>query len=211
MLEEGVGVGVSVLDEEDADETMALVVETAVDEELTDEMVEVAGTRVSIAKPRQDQQSFGSAHLRPTIDAITAACAVVLVLEVAMPGTLTTHVTGGYTLSVICTCFVAALKAVGTHVGEIATVIIGIALQGKSTTISTSVCATIILGAGVACRTARGASRVAWRRSSPGENRCADHIFTGNVSNLSTVSDWFLTWVAQTSRCSSYNSFDRRS
>lgn len=64
VLEEGVGVGVSVLDEEDddetmneelsvedADETMALVVETAVDEELTGEMVEVAGTRVSIAKP----------------------------------------------------------------------------------------------------------------------------------------------------------------
>ena len=128
VLEEGVGVGVSVLDEEDAEETMALVVDTAVDEELTGEMVEVAGTRVSIAKPRQDQRSFGIAHLRPTIDAITAACAVVLILEVAMPGTLTTHVTGGYTLSIICTCFVAALKAVGTHIGEIATVIICIAL-----------------------------------------------------------------------------------
>jgi hypothetical protein len=147
---------------EDADDTMALVVETAVDEEL-DEMVEVAGTRVSIAKPGWNQRSFGSAHLRPTIDVITAACAVVRALEIAVPGTLTTHVAGGYTLSVICTCFVAALKAIGVHVGEVATVIVGIALQGKCTTVSTCVLATVILGTGVACWTARGASGVIWR------------------------------------------------
>jgi hypothetical protein len=173
VVEEGVGVGVldeeeddEIIDEElsveDADETMALGVGTAVDEEL-DAAVEVAGTRVSIAKPRQDQQSFGSEHLRPTIDVITAPCAVVRALEIAVPRTLTTHVAGGYTLSVVCTCFVAALKAIGVNVGEIATVIIGTALQGKSTTISTRVRATVILGAGIACRTARGASGVICR------------------------------------------------
>jgi hypothetical protein len=174
VVEEGVGVGVldeeeddEIIDEElsveDADETMALEAGTTVDEKLTSEMVEVAGTRVSIAKPRKDQRSLESGHLRPTIDVITEACAVVRALEIAMPGSLTTHVAGSYTLSVICTCFVAALKAIGVQVGEIATVIIGTALQSKSTTISTRVRATVILWAGVACRTARGASGVICR------------------------------------------------
>ena len=140
VLDEGVGVGVSMSDEkdvdetideelslEDADDTMALVEDTAVDEEL-DETVEVAGARVSIAKPRHDERSSVKEHFRPTIDVATVACAVVRALEIAMTRTLTTHVAGSYTLSVVCTCFGAALEAIRVEVGEIATVIIGTAL-----------------------------------------------------------------------------------
>lgn len=192
VLEEGVGVGVleedddEMIDEElpveDAEDMMSLAVETAVDEELG-KMVEDAGTRVSRAKSRQDQQSFGSRDLRPTIHIIAVTCTVVLVLDIAISSTLTTRVTGGYALSVICTSFVAALKALGVHVGEVATIIICLALQSKGAAISTRVRATVILGAGVACWTACGASRVVWWRSrSPCDNRCANHIFTRNVS-----------------------------
>ena len=200
VLDEGVGVGVSMSDEkdvdetideelslEDADDTMALIEDNAVDEEL-DETVEVAGARVSIAKPRHDERSSVREHFRPTIDVATVACAVVRALEIAMTRTLTTHVAGSYTLSVVCTCFGAALEAIRVEVGEIATVIIGTALQGKSTAISTRVRATVVLGAGVACWTARGTSGVAWRgvarRGSrlSGNDRCADHVCTGDVS-----------------------------
>lgn len=195
VLEEDVGVGVSVLDEEyddeivdeelsveSADETMVLEVEIAVDEKL-DETVGVVETRVSIAKPKRDQRGLGSGYLRPTIDFITAACAILRALEIAMPGSLTTHVACSYTLHVICTCFIAALEADGVESGEITAEIIGIALQGKSTAISTRIRATVILGAGVACWIACGTSRVVWRggRASR-DNGCADHVCTGYMS-----------------------------
>jgi hypothetical protein len=121
-----------------------------------------------------------------TINVVVRACTVVPVLEVTVPGTRATYETGSYTLSIVCTCFVAALKALSVHVCEITTVVIRAALEGKGALIGTLVRATVILRAAVACGASCGATRGSWRDGLSSDNRRADYVVTGKVSLMIT-------------------------